>query len=160
MVTTNTSGISVASMSEDLSPEFQEHFLGTHFFNPPRYMKLFEIIPGPKTKPEVIEGMAQFAEEVLGKGVVFAKDTPNFVANRIGVFGMCYMNRLLDEMGLSFEEADALTGTVLGRPKMASYRLADLVGLDTMGHVAANVFDGCPDDEQREVFQPPSGSTR
>ncbi|MBU4277955.1 MAG: 3-hydroxyacyl-CoA dehydrogenase/enoyl-CoA hydratase family protein [Proteobacteria bacterium] len=156
VVTTNTSGISVAAMSEHLSPEFQEHFLGTHFFNPPRYMKLFEIIPGPKTKPEVIEGMAQFAENVLGKGVVFAKDTPNFVANRIGVFGMCYLNQLIDEMGLSFEEADALTGTVLGRPKMASYRLADLVGLDTMGHVAANVYDGCPDDEQREMFQPPA----
>ncbi|MBU4574597.1 MAG: 3-hydroxyacyl-CoA dehydrogenase, partial [Desulfarculus sp.] len=155
VVTTNTSGISVAAMSEHLSPEFQEHFLGTHFFNPPRYMKLFEIIPGPKTKPEVIDGMAQFAENVLGKGVVFAKDTPNFIANRIGVFGMCYLNQLIDEMGLSFEEADALTGTVLGRPKMASYRLADLVGLDTLGHVADNVFDGCPDDEKREAFQPP-----
>ncbi|MBU1274377.1 MAG: enoyl-CoA hydratase/isomerase family protein [Proteobacteria bacterium] len=154
VVTTNTSGISVAAMSEHLSPEFQEHFLGTHFFNPPRYMKLFEIIPGPKTKPEVIDGMAQFAEKVLGKGVVFAKDTPNFIANRIGVFGMCYLNQLIDEMGLTIEEADALTGTVLGRPKMASYRLADLVGLDTLGHVAANVFDGCPDDENRETFQP------
>jgi 3-hydroxyacyl-CoA dehydrogenase len=154
VVTTNTSGISVAAMSEHLSDDFQERFLGTHFFNPPRYMKLFEIIPGPKTKPEIIEGMAEFAENVLGKGVVFAKDTPNFIANRIGVFGMCYLNRLIDEMELTFEEADALTGTVLGRPKMASYRLADLVGLDTLGHVADNVYDGAPDDEQREVFAP------
>ncbi|MEW5914150.1 MAG: 3-hydroxyacyl-CoA dehydrogenase NAD-binding domain-containing protein [Thermodesulfobacteriota bacterium] len=154
IVTTNTSGISVAAMSSHLGQGFQERFFGTHFFNPPRYMKLFEIIPGPHTKPELIAGMAEFAENVLGKGVVFAKDTPNFVANRIGVFGMSYLNQLIDEMGLSFEEADALTGTVLGRPKMASYRLADLVGLDTLGHVAGNVYDGCPDDEQREMFAP------
>jgi 3-hydroxyacyl-CoA dehydrogenase len=154
VVTTNTSGISVSSMSEHLSKEFQQRFMGTHFFNPPRYMKLFEIIPGPKTDPEVIADMTDFAKNVLGKGVVFAKDTPNFVANRIGVFGMSYLNQLIDEMGLSFEEADALTGTVLGRPKMASYRLADLVGLDTLGHVASNVYDGCPDDEEREAFFP------
>ncbi|MCF8118233.1 MAG: 3-hydroxyacyl-CoA dehydrogenase, partial [Desulfarculaceae bacterium] len=156
VVTTNTSGISVSAMSEHLSDEFQQHFLGTHFFNPPRYMKLFEIIPGPKTDQAIIDDMAAFAENVLGKGVVFAKDTPNFIANRIGVFGMSYLNKLIDEMELTFEEADALTGTVLGRPKMASYRLADLVGLDTLGHVADNVYDGAPDDEQREVFAPPA----
>ncbi len=156
VVTTNTSGISVAAMSEHLSHDFQTRFLGTHFFNPPRYMKLFEIIPGPQTDPQLIADMADFAEKVLGKGVVFAKDTPNFIANRIGVFGMSYLNQLIDEMGLSFEEVDALTGTVLGHPKMASYRLADLVGLDTLGHVATNVYDGCPDDEEREIFSPPA----
>jgi len=156
VVTTNTSGISVAAISEHLSEDFQKRFLGTHFFNPPRFMKLFEIIPGPKTDQAVIDGMAEFAENVLGKGVVFAKDTPNFIANRIGVFGMSYLNQLIDEMELTFEEADALTGTVLGRPKMASYRLADLVGLDTLGHVADNVYDGAPDDEQRESFVPPA----
>ncbi len=156
LVTTNTSGISVASMSAHLSQEMQENFFGTHFFNPPRYMKLFEIIPGPKTKAEVIDFMADFAEQKLGKGVVFAKDTPNFIANRVGTFGMGYLNKLVDEMSLSFEAVDALTGTVLGRPKMASYKLADLVGLDTLGHVAANVFEGCPNDERRDAFSPPA----
>ncbi|MCB2185158.1 MAG: 3-hydroxyacyl-CoA dehydrogenase/enoyl-CoA hydratase family protein [Deltaproteobacteria bacterium] len=152
IITTNTSGISVAAMSEHCSPEFQARFLGTHFFNPPRYMKLFEIIPGPQTKPEIIDFMAEFAEKRLGKGVVFAKDTPNFIANRIGIFGGSYLNQLMDEMGLSIEEVDAITGTVIGRPKMATFKLADLVGLDVMGHVAANVFDNALDDERREVF--------
>ena len=156
VVTTNTSGISVAAMSEHLSEAFQKRFLGTHFFNPPRYMKLFEVIPGPKTDPEVIDLMAEFGEKKLGKGVVFAKDTPNFIANRIGVFSGCYTNRLMEEMDFSVEQVDALTGTVIGRPKMATYRLADLVGLDVMGHVAQNVYDNCPDDERREVFPPPS----
>lgn len=155
IVTTNTSGISVAAMSEHLSPEFQEHFLGTHFFNPPRYMKLFEIIPGPKTSPAVIDQMAQFAERKLGKGVVFAKDTPNFIANRIGIFGISYVNKLIDEMDLTFEEVDALTGPVIGRPKMATYKLGDLVGLDVIGHVSDNVYNVATDDERREVFEPP-----
>ncbi len=156
IITTNTSGISVAAMSAHLSEDFQKNFLGTHFFNPPRYMKLFEIIPGPKTDPEVISFMAQFAEQKLGKGVVFAKDTPNFIANRIGVFGMSYLNRLIDEMDMTFEEADALTGTVLGRPKMATFKLGDLVGLDTSGHVANNVYEGALNDERREVFSQPA----
>lgn len=155
IVSTNTSGISVAAMSSHLSPEFQQRFLGTHFFNPPRYMKLFEIIPGPQTKPEVIQQMAQFAEQRLGKGVVFAKDTPNFIANRIGVFSGCLTNQLMEKMDFTVEQVDALTGTVIGRPKMATYRLADLVGLDVMGHVADNVYQNCPDDERREVFLSP-----
>lgn len=154
LVTTNTSGISVAAMSEHLSDEFQSRILGTHFFNPPRYMKLFEIIPGPKTKPEYIEAMAQFAEKRLGKGVVFAKDTPNFIGNRIGVFSGCITNSLMQEFDFQVEQVDALTGTVIGRPKMATYRLADLVGLDIMGHVADNVYKNCPNDERLEVFKP------
>ncbi|MGD9124491.1 MAG: 3-hydroxyacyl-CoA dehydrogenase NAD-binding domain-containing protein [Desulfarculaceae bacterium] len=154
IVSTNTSGISVAAMSEHLSPDLQKRFLGTHFFNPPRYMKLFEIIPGPQTSPQVMEQMAHFAEFILGKGVVFAKDTPNFIANRIGIFIGYFTNQLMTDMGLSLEEVDALTGTVLGRPKMATFRLADLVGLDVMSHVAENVYQGCPDDERREVFVP------
>ena len=155
LVTTNTSGISVAAMSEHLSLEFQENFLGTHFFNPPRYMKLFEIISGPKTTSDAMERMAEFAEKVLGKGVVFAKDTPNFIANRIGVFAGNYTNQLMQEMGFGIEQVDALTGPVLGRPKMATYRLADLVGLDVMSHVADNVYENCPDDEKRDVFKAP-----
>ncbi|MFZ5587809.1 MAG: 3-hydroxyacyl-CoA dehydrogenase/enoyl-CoA hydratase family protein [Thermodesulfobacteriota bacterium] len=156
IVTTNTSGISVAAMSAHLGDEFQQHFFGTHFFNPPRYMKLFEIIPGPKTKPELISFMADFAERRLGKGVVFAKDTPNFIANRIGVFGMSLLNHLVDEMDLTFEEVDALTGAVLGRPKMATFKLGDLVGLDTSGHVANNVYEGALNDERRDVFAQPA----
>ncbi len=154
LVTTNTSGISVAAMSQHLSQDFQERFFGTHFFNPPRYMKLFEIIPGPRTKPEHIQTMADFAEIVLGKGVVYCKDTPNFIANRIGVFVGAYTGKLMEEMGLTIEEVDALTGPVIGRTKMGTYRLADLVGLDTMNHVANNVYEGCPDDERRQVFKP------
>lgn len=154
LITTNTSGISVADMSGHLSDDFQERFLGTHFFNPPRYMKLFEIIPGPKTKQANIDVMAAFAEDVLGKGVVFCKDTPNFIANRIGVFSGSYTGQLMMDMDFTIEQVDALTGTVIGRPKMASYRLADLVGLDIMDHVAQNVYDACPDDERRQVFAP------
>ena len=152
IVTTNTSGLSIAQMSEGLPEDFQRHFFGTHFFNPPRYMRLFEIIPGPKTDPALIEEMARFATERLGKGVVFAKDTPNFIANRVGIFGICYINHLVDEMDLGFEEVDALTGTVIGRPKMATYRLADLVGLDVIEHVASNVYERATDDPQRDVF--------
>jgi len=155
IITTNTSGISIASMSKHLSEEFQKNFLGTHFFNPPRYMKLFEIIPGPKTDPTIITFMANFAEKTLGKGIVFAKDTPNFIANRIGIFGMCYINQLIDEMDFSFETADNLTGTILGRPKMATFRLGDLVGLDISNHVANNVYKTALNDERREIFSQP-----
>ena len=155
IVSTNTSGISVAAMSQHLSADFQERFLGTHFFNPPRYMKLFEIIAGPQTKPQVIADMAWLAEYKLGKGVVYAKDTPNFIANRIGTFGIGYVGHLIDEMDLTFEEVDALTGTVLGRPKMATFKLGDLVGLDVIGHVSDNVYEGAPDDERRQFFQKP-----
>ncbi len=155
LVTTNTSGIPVAAMSAECSDEFQQYFCGTHFFNPPRYMKLLEIIPGPKTKPEVIDFFADFCERTLGKGVVFAKDTPNFIANRIGTFGMMRTVQTKLEMGLSFSAVDSLTGPALGRPKSATFGTADLVGLDTLSHVAGNVYDGAQGDEQREVFKVP-----
>jgi 3-hydroxyacyl-CoA dehydrogenase len=155
LVTTNTSGIPVAAMSAECSDDFQEYFCGTHFFNPPRYMKLLEIIAGPKTKPEVIDFFADFCERTLGKGVVFAKDTPNFIANRIGTFGMMRTVQTMLELGLSFSAVDTLTGPALGRPKSATFGTADLVGLDTLCHVAGNVYDGAEGDEQRDVFKVP-----
>ena len=155
ILTSNTSGIPIKAMSEALPDEVAARFLGTHFFNPPRYMKLLEIIPGPKTKPEVVGFMADFCERTLGKGVVFAKDTPNFIANRVGTFGMMDTMRTMVEMGLTPEEVDKMTGPAIGHPKSATFRTADLVGLDTLFHVAQNVYDGAPDDEQRDMFQTP-----
>lgn len=150
IISSNTSGISLKSMVEGLPEEFTRSFLGTHFFNPPRYMKLFELIPGPNTDPEVLKYMAEFGERVLGKGVVYAKDTPNFIANRIGVFGLAATLQEMIHLGLTIDEVDALTGPVMGRPKSASFRTVDMVGLDTFVHVANNVADGVP--EEREFF--------
>ena len=155
IVSTNTSGISVNAIAEGRSEDFRKHFLGTHFFNPPRYMKLLEIIPGKDTAPAVVEFISRYGEDVLGKGIVYAKDTPNFIANRIGVFGMMYTLRVMEELDLSIEEVDALTGKVMGRPKMATFRLADMVGIDILYHVAKNVYDNAPNDEWREIFKPP-----
>ena len=153
IVTSNTSGISLKSMTEGLPEEFTKSFFGTHFFNPPRYMKLFELIPGPNTDPAVIQEMEEFAERVLGKGVVYAKDTPNFIANRIGVFGLAATIREMQRSGLTIDEVDALTGPVMGRPKSASFRTVDMVGLDTFVHVANNVGDNVP--EEKEFFVMP-----
>ncbi len=150
IISSNTSGISLRSMVEGLPEEFTRSFLGTHFFNPPRYMKLFELIPGPNTDPEVLQYMAEFGERVLGKGVVYAKDTPNFIANRIGVFGLATTLQEMIRSGLTIDEVDALTGPVMGRPKSASFRTVDMVGLDTFVHVANNVADGVP--EEKEFF--------
>lgn len=155
LVTSNTSGISARAMSEGRSEAFRRHFAITHFFNPPRYMKLLEIVPGPDTLPEVVQRLAETCEKVLGKGIVYAKDTPNFVANRIGTFALLSVMRNMQELGLSIEAVDQLTGPVVGNPKSASFRTADLVGLDTLLHVAANVYDGASEDEQRDMFQPP-----
>ena len=155
ILTSNTSGIPIKSMSEDLPQGVAERFLGTHFFNPPRYMKLLEIIPGPQTKAEIIDVMADFCEKVLGKGVVFAKDTPNFIANRVGIFSSMQAIQTMLEMDLTPEEVDKMTGPVIGHPKSATFRTADLVGLDTVCHVASNVYDGAPDDEQRDMFKVP-----
>lgn len=150
IVSSNTSGISLEAMVEGLPLEFTRSFLGTHFFNPPRYMKLLEIIPGPATDPDILRFMAEFGERVLGKGVVYAKDTPNFIANRIGVFGLAVTLQEMIRSGLTIDEVDALTGPVMGRPKSASFRTVDMVGLDTFVHVAQNVADGVP--EERESF--------
>jgi len=155
IVASNTSGISVGAMVEGLPEEFQQHFCVTHFFNPPRYMKLLEIVPHPKTDKNVLATVEHFCTYTLGKGVVYGKDTPNFVANRIGVEGMMYAMQLMLREGYRIDEVDAITGVALGRPKTASFKTADLVGLDTLAHVARNVYDNTPNDERRQVFQMP-----
>jgi len=155
IITSNTSGISAKAMCEDRTENFRKHFAITHFFNPPRYMKLLEIVPNSDTLPEVIETLADICEKVLGKGVVYAKDTSNFVANRIGTYNMFSVINAMVDMGLTVEAVDKLTGPVIGNAKSASFRTADLVGLDTLLHVADNVYEGCPDDEKKEVFKPP-----
>lgn len=152
IVSSNTSGIPLKSMSEGLSGEFKQHFLGTHFFNPVRYMKLLEIISGEETLPEILEFMSDFGERILGKGIVRAKDTPNFVGNRIGVQGMVKAMQLMIEDGLTIPEVDALFGPPMGRPKTAMFKTSDLVGLDTMGHVAKNTYDLVVNDEVRDSF--------
>ncbi len=160
IVSSNTSGISIAKMMEGMPAELQRRFLVTHFFNPPRYMRLLEIVAGEKTDPACVSALSDFCEEVLGKGIVPAKDTPNFIANRIGTFGMMLTMKLTRAMKLTVEEVDKLTGTIVGRPKSATYRTADVVGLDTLAHVAANTYEFCPDDEQRDVFKAPGFLTK
>ena len=152
IISSNTSGIPLKSMSEGLSLEFRQHFLGTHFFNPVRYMHLLEIIRGEETLPEVLEFMGDFGERILGKGIVWAKDTPNFVGNRIGVQGMVKAMQLMVDHGLTIPEVDALFGQAMGRPKTAMFKTSDLVGLDTMGHVARNTYELVTDDEERDSF--------
>lgn len=154
IISSNTSGISIAAMSEHLSEAMQEHFLGTHFFNPPRYMKLLELIPGPKTDEAILATVKQCCERVLGKGVVMAKDTPNFIANRIGTFGFLVTLYEMEKAGLTVEEVDAITGPALGRPKSATFRTLDLVGLDTFMHVSNNVYNQATSEGERELFAP------
>jgi len=151
----NTSGLSLTKMGCFLPENLRPHFLGTHFFNPPRYMKLFEVIPTPDTSPEILEFVCDFARKRLGKGIVLAKDTPNFIANRIGVHAMMATLEVMESLDLSIEEIDALTGPIIGRPKTATFKLADLVGLDTFVHVADNIYPLIGDDESRETFKVP-----
>jgi 3-hydroxyacyl-CoA dehydrogenase len=155
ILSSNTSGLSLAAMAAVLPDELKPRFLGTHFFNPPRYMKLLEVIPATETSPEVLAAVSEFSRMRLGKGIVPAKDTPNFIANRVGVHAVMVTLKVMLDMGLTVEEVDALTGPAMGRPKTATFRLADLVGLDTFLHVAANVYDNAPDDESREMFVAP-----
>ncbi len=155
IVTTNTSGLPVHLIAEGLPEEFQQHWAGTHFFNPPRYMKLVEVIPGPKTSPEVLAALSDFCDRRLGKGVVVAKDTPNFIANRIGTFSMLNALRLMTSLGLTIEEVDACTGPAVGWPKSATFRTADIVGLDILMHVVKNIYETAPDDESRESYKVP-----
>ncbi len=155
LISSNTSGISAKAMCEGRSEVFRKHFVITHFFNPPRYMKLLEIVPGPETLPEAVETLAEACEKRIGKGIVYAKDTPNFVANRIGIFSMFHAVRTMMDLGLTIEAVDALTGPVVGHPKSASFRTADLVGVDVLIHVADNVFEGAVSDERRDMFTPP-----
>ena len=153
IVSTNTSGIPLAQISEGYQAEFREHFLGAHFFNPPRYLHLVEVIPTNETRPEITELIADFCDRHLGKGVVPCKDTPNFIANRIGAFFGSTVQGLTIEHDLTIEEADVLTGPLIGLPKSASYRLLDIVGLDVWEHVTRNLYEAVPDDRFRGRFQ-------
>ncbi|MDP4979284.1 MAG: 3-hydroxyacyl-CoA dehydrogenase NAD-binding domain-containing protein [Desulfobacterales bacterium] len=155
IVTTNTSGIPLKAMSKGTSLEFRQHFLGTHFFNPVRYMRLLEIIPGADTLPELLKFVAEYGEKILGKGIVWAKDTPNFVGNRIGVQGIVKAMQLMREEGLTIPAVDAVFGPVMGRPKTAMFKTADLVGLDVLAHVARNTYEMVPDDEGRDSYVMP-----
>jgi 3-hydroxyacyl-CoA dehydrogenase len=156
IVTTNTSGLPVHLIAEGLPEEFQQHWAGTHFFNPPRYLKLVEIIPGPKTSANVIETLSDFCDRRLGKGVVVAKDTPNFIANRIGTFSVLNALRLMGELGMTVEEVDACTGPAVGWPKSATFRTTDIVGLDVLAHVVRNIYETAPNDESRERYKVPA----
>ena len=155
LVTSNTSGIPIHFMSEGRSEDFQKHFCGTHFFNPARYLKLFEIIPGPQTSTEVLDFLFDYGSKYLGKTSVVAKDTPAFIGNRIGIFGIQSLFHLVKDIGLTIEEVDKLTGPVIGRPKSATFRTVDVVGLDTLVHVANGLYEGCPNDEAHELFKLP-----
>lgn len=155
IVSTNTSGIPLQQIAEGYAPEFREHFLGVHFFNPPRFLHLVEMIPGPATKPEIVAFLSEFCDLHLGKGVVPCKDTPNFIANRIGAFFGATIQRLTTEKDLTIEEVDALTGPLIGLPKSASFRLLDIVGLDVWAHVTRNLYDAVPHDPFRERFTMP-----
>lgn len=156
IITSNTSGIPLSSLAEGRSDNFRQRFLGTHFFNPPRYLHLLEIITTPETDPAVTAFMADFCDRVLGKGIVYAKDTPGFVANRIGNFSMLNAFGVMQDLGLTFEEVDALTGTAIGHAKSASFRTLDVVGLDTAYNVARNLYAALVNDEKREAFKVPA----
>lgn len=154
VISTNTSGLSIRAIAQGRSLAFRRRFLGTHFFNPPRYLKLLELIPTDDTDPQVVERMQRFGQRHLGKGIVMAKDTPNFIANRIGIFVTLLGLKALTD-GYTIEEIDTLTGTLVGRPKSATFRTADLVGLDTLMYVAENLYPAIPHDECRELFRVP-----
>src|SRR5215831_12942606 len=152
ILSTNTSGIPLRNVAEGFSDEFRRQFLGTHFFNPPRYLHLLEIIPGPATDPALLESVSGFAERRLGKGIVRCKDTPNFIGNRIGVFLLGTLAKLTMDLGLTVEEVDVLTGPLLGLPNSATFRLLDIIGLDVAAHVADNLYELVPEDPWRDRF--------
>ncbi|WP_178988755.1 3-hydroxyacyl-CoA dehydrogenase/enoyl-CoA hydratase family protein [Winogradskyella schleiferi] len=155
LITSNTSGIPIKFMSEGRSDDFRKHFCGTHFFNPARYLKLFEIIPGPETDQAVLDFLNDYGEKFLGKTSVIAKDTPAFIGNRIGIFSIQSLFHAVKDLDLTVEEVDKLSGPVIGRPKSATFRTVDVVGLDTLVHVANGIYENCPDDERRELFKLP-----
>lgn len=156
LITSNTSGIPIHMMAEGRSDDFKKHFCGTHFFNPPRYLRLLEIIPTKYTDQEVVDFLMHYGDLYLGKTTVLAKDTPAFIANRIGVFSIMSIFNLMEKMGLTIDEVDALTGPIIGRPKSATFRTADVVGIDTLVKVAKGVADNCPNDEAKEAFNLPN----
>jgi 3-hydroxyacyl-CoA dehydrogenase len=155
LITSNTSGIPIHMMAEGRSDDFKKHFCGTHFFNPPRYLRLLEIIPTPFTDPAIVDFLMTYGDLYLGKTTVLCKDTPAFIANRIGVYGIMALFGLVNKMGLTIDEVDALTGPIIGRPKSATFRTADVVGIDTLVKVARGVYDNCPADEARNSFTIP-----
>ena len=156
LITSNTSGIPIHMMAEGRSDDFKKHFCGTHFFNPPRYLRLLEIIPTKYTDPAIVDFLMHYGDLYLGKTTVLAKDTPAFIANRIGVFSIMSIFNLMDKIGLNVDEVDALTGPIIGRPKSATFRTADVVGIDTLVKVAKGVADNCPNDEAKEAFNIPN----
>ena len=156
LVTSNTSGIPIHMMAEERSDDFKKHFCGTHFFNPPRYLRLLEIIPTEFTDPEIVKFLLHYGDVFLGKTTVLAKDTPAFIANRVGVFSIMAIFDLVNKMNLTIDEVDALTGPIIGRPKSATFRTADVVGIDTLVKVAKGVADNCPNDEAKEKFNIPA----
>ena len=156
LITTNTSGIPIHMLAEGRSEDFKKHFCGTHFFNPPRYLRLLEIIPAPETDKAVIDFLMHYGDVFLGKSTVLAKDTPAFIANRIGVFGMMSIFNTMEKFNLTIDEVDALTGPIIGRPKSATFRTADVVGIDTMVKVAKGVEENCPGDEARALLKIPA----
>lgn len=156
LITTNTSGIPIHKMAAGRSDDFKAHFCGTHFFNPPRYLKLLEIIPGTETKKEVIDFLMDYGSRFLGKTTVLCKDTPAFIANRVGVFGFMAVFHAMQQLGLNIDEVDALSGTIMGRPKSATFRTGDVVGLDTLVHVAKALPDNVPHDEAKDIFKIPA----
>jgi 3-hydroxyacyl-CoA dehydrogenase len=156
LITSNTSGIPIHMMADGRSDDFKKHFCGTHFFNPPRYLRLLEIIPTPHTDPAVVDFLMHYGDVILGKTTVLCKDTPAFIANRIGIFSIVNIFHLMSKHGFSIDEVDALTGPVIGRPKSATFRTADVVGIDTLVKVAKGVADNCPNDEARERFDIPA----
>lgn len=155
LITSNTSGIPIHMLSEGRSDDFKKHFCGTHFFNPPRYLRLLEIIPTPSTDPAIVDFLMQYGDLYLGKTTVLCKDTPAFIANRVGIFGIMAIFGLLEKLSLTIDEVDALTGPIIGRPKSATFRTADVVGIDTLVKVAKGVYDNCPVDEARAIFAIP-----
>jgi len=155
LISSNTSGIPIKFMNEGRSDDFKKHFCGTHFFNPPRYLKLLEIIPGPNTSNEVLEFLNEYGEKFLGKTTVVAKDTPAFIGNRIGIFSIMSLFHMVKDMDMTIEEVDKLTGPVIGRPKSATFRTVDVVGLDTLVHVANGLYDNVPKDERHDLFKLP-----
>src|ERR1022692_11601 len=156
LITSNTSGIPIHLMAEGRSDDFKKHFCGTHFFNPPRYLRLLEIIPTKDTDADVVEFLLHYGDLYLGKTTVLCKDTPAFIANRIGVYSIMQILQYVEQLGLTIDEIDSLTGPVIGRPKSATFRTADVVGIDTLVKVAKGVYENCPNDEAKNTFIIPS----
>ncbi len=156
LISSNTSGIPIHLMADGRSQDFREHFCGTHFFNPPRYLRLLEIIPGPETKPEIIDFLMHYGDKFLGKTTVLCKDTPAFIANRVGVYSIMALLHLVEKMDLTVEEVDKYTGPALGRPKSATFRTTDVVGLDTMINVAGGLYNNLPEDKAHNLFELPA----